>query len=72
MLAFQVEEEDAREYAREIGAMYIETSAMADTNVKQLFTDIAMRLPDESADGEEGVDLSDGRGGKASGGGCAC
>mmetsp|Transcript_32836 Transcript_32836/g.78180 ORF Transcript_32836/g.78180 Transcript_32836/m.78180 type:complete len:198 (-) Transcript_32836:86-679(-) len=69
----EVEEEDAREYAAEIGAIYIETSAKADTNVKQLFVDIAMRLPDDAAEGgEDGIDLTDGKGGKASGGGCSC
>jgi Ras-related protein Rab-5C len=41
----KVGKEEAREYAEENGIIFIETSAKTAVNVKELFTEIATRLP---------------------------
>ena len=41
----QVDAVIAEDYARDIGACYFETSAKKDTNVRELFLEIADRLP---------------------------
>ena len=41
----KVSKEDAAEYAEENGIIFIETSAKTAVNVKELFTEIATRLP---------------------------
>jgi hypothetical protein len=43
-----VPSEQARGYADEINALFIETSAKEDTNVTALFIDISKRLPASS------------------------
>uniref|UniRef100_A0A0B7AHV1 Uncharacterized protein n=1 Tax=Arion vulgaris TaxID=1028688 RepID=A0A0B7AHV1_9EUPU len=43
----EVREKDAQEYAREIGAVFCETSAMTAVNVAELFEAIARLLPPE-------------------------
>ncbi|CAG5124122.1 unnamed protein product [Candidula unifasciata] len=43
----EVREKDAQEYAREIGAVFCETSAMTAVNVAELFDAIARLLPPE-------------------------
>ncbi|CAG5132753.1 unnamed protein product [Candidula unifasciata] len=45
----EVQERDAQEYAREIGAIFCETSAMTATNVPELFDKIARMLPPEDS-----------------------
>ena len=41
--------EAAREYAEEINALFVETSAKEDTNVHELFVNISKRLPEAAA-----------------------
>ena len=41
--------EAAREYAEEINALFVETSAKEDTNVHELFVNISKRLPETAA-----------------------
>lgn len=41
----EVETSEARAYADEIGALFMETSAKANRNVQELFVDISRRLP---------------------------
>ena len=41
----EVEASEARAYAEEIGALFMETSAKANRNVQELFVDISRRLP---------------------------
>lgn len=68
----EVPEDDAREYADSISALYMETSAKTDTGVKELFISIAGRLPQAGAaddfGGGGGVDLDS----KTKSGGCSC
>ncbi|RUS88110.1 hypothetical protein EGW08_004163 [Elysia chlorotica] len=45
----EVREKDAQEYAKEIGAIFCETSAMTSVNVAELFQAIARLLPPEDA-----------------------
>ena len=74
----EVDSRDARAYAEEIGALFLETSAKANKNVQELFADISRRLPAaaEPAFQEGGLRLDDnqqggggGGGGRAGGGG---
>lgn len=44
--------EEGEEKARELGVMFIETSAQAGYNVKQLFRRLATALPGSVADGD--------------------
>jgi len=64
-----------REYAEEIGALFVETSAKEDTNVHDLFVDISKRLPSPAAKERGGLpdihDLSEPSGGSAGKGCCA-
>jgi Ras-related protein Rab-5C/Ras-related protein Rab-22 len=65
---------EARAYAEEIGALFIETSAKVNKGVQDVFVDISHRLPQpqESNFGEV-ADLRDTRGkdgGKKKEGGC--
>mmetsp|Transcript_113317 Transcript_113317/g.315153 ORF Transcript_113317/g.315153 Transcript_113317/m.315153 type:complete len:209 (-) Transcript_113317:416-1042(-) len=70
----EVPEDDAREYADSISALYMETSAKTDTGVKDIFISIASRLPSAGAGddgyggGGGGVDLDAGK----KSGGCGC
>ena len=41
----EVDGREARAYAEEIGALFLETSAKANRNVQELFADISRRLP---------------------------
>lgn len=41
----EVDTKTAREYAEEIGALYLETSAKDDTNVQEIFVRLSERLP---------------------------
>lgn len=41
----EVDSAEARAYAEEIGALYLETSAKANRNIHELFVDISHRLP---------------------------
>jgi small GTP-binding protein len=43
--AREIESSSAKEYADEIGALFLETSAKDDTNVSEIFTKLADRLP---------------------------
>jgi Ras-related protein Rab-5C len=44
-----IETADAEAYAREAGLLFFETSAKTSTNVKELFTAIARKLPLDQA-----------------------
>lgn len=45
----QIPEDDAKAYANEAGLLFFETSAKSSTNVKELFTAIAKKLPLDKA-----------------------
>ena len=64
----------AQEYAQDMGAEFFETSAKADTNVRDVFQGIAARLPPPGGDGgrEEDVELGARSGGGDGKGGCPC
>lgn len=53
----QVAFEDAKKYANKIGAFYIETSARDNFNVKVLFEQIAIRLPESFFNENDGQHL---------------
>lgn len=67
---------EARAYAEEIGALFIETSAKDNKGVQDAFVDISRRLPKlQEANFGEIADLRDtrkdaGKGGKKEGGCC--
>lgn len=44
----RVDAGEAELYAQEIGALYLETSAKDDTNVKEMFMELSRRLPQPS------------------------
>ncbi|XP_059148842.1 ras-related protein Rab-22A-like [Physella acuta] len=50
----EVREKDAQEYAKEIGAIFCETSAMTAVNIAELFDAIAKLLPPEDLGGGVG------------------
>jgi len=71
----QVETETARAYAKEAGILFFETSARTGKNVKEVFLEIAKRLPTHKKDRpstQGGVSLNDRNSGGAAGsqGGC--
>lgn len=41
----EVPTEEARAYAEEIGAMFVETSAKEDPNIQDIFVELSKRLP---------------------------
>lgn len=41
----EVDTAEARAYAEEIGAMFVETSAKEDTHVQDIFVELSKRLP---------------------------
>ena len=64
----RVSEDMAREYAERIGAAFLETSAKADSNVREVFEGLARRLPPPPAHASAGLLLH----GESQGGGSAC
>lgn len=68
----EVPASQARAYAEEIGALFIETSAKEDTNVSDLFIQISQALPAESPESNALPEVVDPYGGgrKKSGGCC--
>ncbi|CAH0478221.1 unnamed protein product [Peronospora belbahrii] len=68
----EVPASQARAYAEEIGALFIETSAKEDTNVSDLFIQISQALPIASAESNALPEIVDpyGAGKKKSGGCC--
>jgi GTPase SAR1 family protein len=65
-----VSKEEASEYAREIGAIFVETSAKLNKGVNEVFSELSRRLPQQADAGFEGVaDLRDNQ--RGSGGGAA-
>jgi Ras-related protein Rab-5C len=74
-----IPEADAEAYAREAGLLFFETSAKSSTNVKELFTAIAKKLPLDSAGPRNmraaprpGVDLRPEAPGTQGAGACNC
>ncbi|CAG8180400.1 unnamed protein product [Penicillium salamii] len=74
-----IPEADAEAYAREAGLLFFETSAKSSTNVKELFTAIAKKLPLEQAGTRNirtaprpGVDLRPEAPGTQGAGACNC
>lgn len=70
---------DAEAYAREAGLLFFETSAKTATNVRELFTAIAKKLPLDQAgprnlrtNPRPGVDLRPEAAGAQGAGACAC
>lgn len=70
---------DAEAYAKEAGLLFFETSAKTATNVKELFTAIAKKLPLDQAgprnlrsNARPGVDLRPESTGQQSASGCQC
>lgn len=70
---------DAEAYAREAGLLFFETSAKTSTNVKELFTAIAKKLPLDQAgprnlraNPRPGVDLRPESAGTQGAGSCSC
>lgn len=70
---------DAEAYAREAGLLFFETSAKTTTNVKELFTAIAKKLPLDQAgprnlrtNTRPGVDLRPEASGTQGANGCSC
>jgi GTPase SAR1 family protein len=55
----EVDPADARAYAESIGAIFIETSAKDNRNVKELFVDLSRRLPPPVQDPSDFNDLPD-------------
>ena len=71
----EVSKEEAKAYADEIGAIFLETSAKNNKGVQDVFMELSRRLPkQQSVDFGEVADLRDtgksGKGGKKEGGGC--
>ncbi|CAI5732084.1 unnamed protein product [Peronospora destructor] len=67
----EVPASQARAYAEEIGALFIETSAKEDTNVSDLFIQISQALPIASAESNALPEIVDPYGGgKKKSGGC--
>ncbi|KAG7378364.1 Ras- protein Rab-22A [Phytophthora boehmeriae] len=67
----EVPASQARAYAEEIGALFIETSAKEDTNVSDLFIQISQALPTASAESNALPEIVDPYGGgKKKSGGC--
>ncbi|GMF10400.1 unnamed protein product [Phytophthora lilii] len=67
----EVPASQARAYAEEIGALFIETSAKEDTNVSDLFIQISQALPTASAESNALPEIVDPYGGgKKKAGGC--
>jgi GTPase SAR1 family protein len=65
LLLQEVSTSEAKAYAGEIGALFIETSAKANRNVQEMFMEISRRLPaPQEAAFDDGVDLGGGAGGK--------
>ena len=74
-----IETADAEAYAREAGLLFFETSAKTSTNVKELFTAIAKKLPLDQAgprnlrsNPRPGVDLRPEATNPQGAGGCNC
>jgi Ras-related protein Rab-5C len=73
-----IETADAEAYAREAGLLFFETSAKTATNVKELFTAIARKLPLDQAgprmrpNPRPGVDLRPESGTTQGAGPCSC
>ena len=44
----EVKEEEGKEYAKKIGAMFVETSAKTGSNIEQLFTSICCKLEEKN------------------------
>jgi Ras-related protein Rab-22 len=66
----EVSTAEAKAYAAEIGALFLEASAKLNKNVQDLFTDISKRLPKpQEAFGGDVADLRKGGGGGGAGGG---
>lgn len=70
---------DAEAYAKEAGLLFFETSAKTSENVRELFTDIAKKLPLDQAGPRNpragprpGVDLRPETANTTAGNGCAC
>lgn len=70
---------DAEQYAKEAGLLFFETSAKTATNVKELFTAIAKKLPLEQAGprnprmaGRPGVSLTENPTATQGSGNCQC
>lgn len=70
---------DAEAYAKEAGLLFFETSAKTTTNVKELFTAIAKKLPLDQAgprnlrtNARPGVDLRPEAAGTQGANGCSC
>ena len=70
---------DAQAYAQEAGLLFFETSAKTSTNVRELFTAIAKKLPLDQAgprnlrsNPRPGVDLRPAATGAQGAGGCNC
>lgn len=72
----EIAEADAEAYAKEAGLLFFETSAKSSTNVKELFTAIARKLPlDKAAPNQRprpGVDLRPENSSTQQGAGGAC
>lgn len=68
----EVPASQARAYAEEIGALFIETSAKEDRNVSDLFIQISQALPTASTESNALPEIVDPYGGgkKKSSGGC--
>mgnify|MGYP002803641238 FL=1 len=67
-----VEREMAKNYADQMGILYMETSAKSGQNVNELFHEIAVRLPKQSKEDEAARGFAVGsQGGAASSAGCA-
>lgn len=73
-----IETADAEAYAREAGLLFFETSAKTSTNVKELFTAIARKLPLDQAgprmrpNPRPGVDLRPETSSTQGAGPCSC
>jgi Ras-related protein Rab-5C len=70
---------DAEAYAKETGLLFFETSAKTSTNVRELFTAIAKKLPLDQAgprnlraNVRQGVDLRPEAPGTQGAGACSC
>ncbi|KAJ0399854.1 hypothetical protein P43SY_000422 [Pythium insidiosum] len=66
----EVPASQARAYAEEIGALFIETSAKEDTNVSDLFIKISEALPTSSTESNALPEIVDPYGGGKKKGGC--
>lgn len=66
----QVSADEAREFAEQDGLVFMETSAKTGTNVKEIFEEMARRMPRDAKD-TEGVDVAAAGGDKAAGGCCS-